>query len=129
MHASLHGRFDLPRAIDVSPSQLIVRGEYFEPATQGFLQSSQLSVCCSLLRAGAAARLESSAGLDRLPATVMLRAALSASQRQSTSPMVSRIFFAAERSLWPLDSVHVETRVVENRPAGCSRNNRRTKWS
>jgi hypothetical protein len=107
--------------------ELIVRGEHSEPATQGFLQSSHLSVCCPLLRAGAAAPLESSAGLNRLPALAMLRATLSPPPPQSTSPIVSRIIFAVERSLWSLDSVRVEAREVENRPAGCPRNNLRAK--
>jgi hypothetical protein len=35
--------------------------------------------------------------------------------------------FLARGALWPLDSVRIEAREVENRPAGCPRFNLRTK--
>jgi hypothetical protein len=44
--------------------------------------------------------------------------AVSPPRREFASPIVSRIVFAAKRSLWSLDSVPIEARAVQNQRGG-----------
>jgi hypothetical protein len=59
----------------------------------------------------------------------MLQTMISPLKRRLASPLQFRDYFAAESSLQSLDSVHMEPREGENRPAECPSNDPRAKWN